>query len=42
MNEVQHVQYYVDSGMGKSDAIKAAAKDRGVVKSDIYTIVMKK
>ena len=42
MDEMQHVQYYLDSGMGKSDAIKAAAKDRGVGKSDIYNIVMKK
>ncbi|MBQ3490557.1 MAG: 16S rRNA (cytidine(1402)-2'-O)-methyltransferase [Clostridia bacterium] len=42
MSEVQHVQYYADRGMSKSDAIKAAAKDRGVGKSDIYNIVMKK
>jgi 16S rRNA (cytidine1402-2'-O)-methyltransferase len=42
MTEAEHVQHYVDSGMSKSDAIKAAAKDRGVGKSDIYNIVMKK
>ena len=42
MDEMQHVQHYVDGGMSKSDAIKAAAKDRGVGKSDIYNIVMKK
>ena len=42
MTEMEHVQYYVDSGMGKSDAIKATAKDRGVGKSDIYNLVMKK
>ena len=42
MDEMQHVQHYVDQGMSKSDAIKAAAKDRGVGKSDIYNVVMKK
>ena len=42
MDEMQHVQHYVDGGMSKSDAIKAAAKDRGVGKSDIYNLVMKK
>ena len=42
MSEAEHVQYYVDSGMSKSDAIKATAKDRGVGKSDIYNLVMKK
>ena len=42
MTEAEHVQHYVDSGMSKSDAIKATAKDRGVGKSDIYNLVMKK
>jgi 16S rRNA (cytidine1402-2'-O)-methyltransferase len=31
-----HVQHYIDSGMAKMDAIKAAAKDRGVSKSVLY------
>lgn len=31
-----HVEYYVNSGMSKKDAIKATAKDRGVPKNDVY------
>ena len=31
-----HVQHYIDEGMAKMDAIKAAAKDRGVSKSTLY------
>ena len=42
MAEAEHVEYYTALGMGKNDAIKAAAKDRGVGKSEIYNIVMKK
>ena len=42
MSEAEHVRYYVDGGMSKNDAIKAAAKDRGVGKSDIYNVVMRK
>ena len=32
----EHVEHYISSGMSKKDAIKAAAKDRGVPKNDIY------
>ncbi len=42
MNEFEHVAYYTERGLSKSDAIKAAARDRGVGKSEIYNIVMKK
>lgn len=42
MTVPQHVNYYIDHGMDKSDAIKQTAKDRGVGKSEIYNIVMKK
>lgn len=42
MTVPQHVNYYIDRGMDKSDAIKQTAKDRGVGKSEIYNIVMKK
>ena len=42
MTEAEHVDHYVALGMMKNDAIKAAAKDRGVGKSDIYNKVMKK
>ena len=31
-----HVMRYIESGMSEKDAMRAAAKDRGVKKSDIY------
>lgn len=37
-----HVQFYIDDGMSKNDAIKKTAKDRGVHKNEIYQVVMKK
>lgn len=37
-----HVDYYVETGMTKKDAIKAAATDRGMTKSEVYNAVMKK
>lgn len=36
LSPVEHVELYIKSGMSKNDAIKAAAKDRGVHKSEIY------
>lgn len=36
----QHVEHYISLGMSKKDAIKAAAKDRGVPKSEIYKEVV--
>ena len=42
MNEFEHVGYYMEKGLSKNDAIKAAARDRGVGKSEIYNVVMKK
>ena len=42
LTEREHVSYYTDRGMTKSDAIKQAARDRGGGKSEIYNIVMKK
>ena len=36
MTVPEHVQYHVDAGMSQKDAIKAAAKDRGVHKSEVY------
>ena len=35
-----HVAYYVEQGMTKKDAIKAAAKDRGVPKNEVYQQVI--
>lgn len=40
MTVPEHVEHYVSEGMSKNDAIKAAAKDRGVAKSEIYNQVM--
>jgi 16S rRNA (cytidine1402-2'-O)-methyltransferase len=37
-----HVDYYIQTGMTKKDAIKAAAADRNVPKNEIYNEVMKK
>ncbi len=34
--EKDHIKYYMDQGMEKKDAIKQAAKDRGVPKSEMY------
>lgn len=36
MTVEEHVAHYIASGMSKMDAIKAAAKDRGVPKNEIY------
>ena len=35
----EHVKHYTDSGMAKMDAIKAAAKDRKIPKSEMYKLV---
>ena len=35
----EHVQRYTDAGMSRKDAIKAAAKDRGMAKSEFYKLV---
>ncbi len=32
----EHVGFYINAGMSKMDAMKAAARDRGVSKGDIY------
>ena len=40
MDEIAHVEYYMNSGMSKNDAIKAAAKDRGVHKNEVYRKVV--
>lgn len=35
-----HVAYYIERGMTKKDAIKEAAKDRGVPKNEVYQQVL--
>ena len=41
MSIKEHVQKYIDEGMSKMDAIKAAAKDRGLPKSTVYAEINK-
>lgn len=36
MSVAEHVEMYINNGMDKKEAMKAAAKDRGVSKRDIY------
>ncbi len=36
LTEKEHILYYIKKGMDKKDALKAAAKDRGVSKSQLY------
>lgn len=40
MSIPEHVEFYINSGMSKNDAIKAAAKDRKVPKNDVYKEVL--
>ena len=35
----EHVSHYENNGLGRMDAIKAAAKDRGMSKSELYKIL---
>ena len=36
----EHVAHYENLGMKRMDAIKAAAKDRGMSKSELYKILI--
>ena len=38
----EHVEHYVNAGMKKMDAIKAAARDRGMSKSELYNSLLEK
>ncbi len=40
MTVPEHVQHYVDTGMSQKDAIKTAARDRGVHKSEVYAQIV--
>ncbi len=40
MTIADHVAYYINLGMSKKDAIKSAAKDRGVPKNEVYQQVL--
>lgn len=37
-----HVEMYIDGGLTKKEAIKKVADDRGIIKRDVYNVVMKK
>ena len=41
MSITEHVDRYIENGMTKNDAIKAAAKDRGVPKNVVYNEYVK-
>ena len=41
MSISEHVDHYIESGLPKNDAIKAAAKDRGVPKNVVYNEYVK-
>ena len=36
MSEQEHVDMYIAQGLDKKEAMKAAGRDRGVSKRDIY------
>ena len=36
LSEKQHILHYMQGGMDKKDAVKQAAKDRGIPKSELY------
>ena len=38
MDIIEHVQYYIDRGMDKNEAIKTTAKDRGLRKNEVYNV----
>lgn len=40
-NPAEHVQMYINMGMRNMDAIKAAAKERGVAKAELYKAIVK-
>lgn len=40
LSEREHIQHYIDSGLDKKEALKRAAKDRGVSKSALYKFTL--
>ena len=41
LSEEEHVSYYEKEGLKRMDAIKAAAKDRGIPKSELYSRLLR-
>jgi len=42
MTEKEHIDYYIEKGYDKKEALKLAARDRGVSKSDLYKYTIEK
>jgi len=42
MTEKEHIDYYIEKGFDKKEALKMAARDRGVSKSDLYKFTIEK
>ncbi len=40
LSPTEHTEHYIKSGMAKMDAIKKAAKDRGISKSEMYKMLL--
>lgn len=40
LSEEEHIRYYMERGMDKKSALKQAAKDRGVSKSELYKFAL--
>ena len=40
LSEKEHIQHYMAAGFDKKEALKRAAKDRGVSKSDLYSFAI--
>lgn len=41
LSEIEHIRYYVEQGLTEKEALKAAARDRGVSKSELYKFTIK-
>lgn len=41
LSEEEHINYYLNEGLSKMDALKKVAKDRGVSKSSLYKYTLK-
>lgn len=40
LSEKEHILFYIEQGMDKKEALKAAARDRGVSKSELYKFAL--
>jgi len=42
MSEKEHIDYYIEKGFDKKEALKLAARDRGISKSELYKYTIEK